>query len=513
MVATAAEATPGSLDSDAPSRSDTPSVLSQHQSFNSLTTTTTGDGEDYESIASTPKRYPAHLSRGSPPATARARNMHQQTPTPTRRPNSSQYETMEDLLTAAGYSVTRVFTPETERVQRLAHDHNHEGETRKPSAAGGKIGTLVAGWISHILPAGGSVRRHVPTPEVRVQAADDESNPFLESGPSAQRFPQAARSLRTHLSSVRAVRASSRPMLHPHHGRPDRAGPALRHTTSAPSLPRISSGGRRRALPAAWREAGKQETAYQAWSGGFAPKLVEPALEPRSSWFNTVRPSTSSTIRAHTSPPGTIRASHSRSTLGVPNYPTLHRARSAPRSSSYIHVPVPSPPVRPSPVVQPSTVVCRSQPNLGSSLSVQTRWSGADEDQPSPILTPEATSTDGLPPTPARPTIRHSRSNGFLRRKRPQLALALAEDEREPDLASIIDAFRPPSAPPSPTRRQRSIRSLRALLKDSRFPDVPVVCVASPGTVGVGGPGRAVWMSGPGWEAEVRRRNTLVRGG
>ncbi|KAG8693599.1 hypothetical protein FRC08_009015, partial [Ceratobasidium sp. 394] len=306
MVATVAEATPGSLDSDAPSRSDTPSVLSQHQSFNSLTTTTTGDGEDYESIASTPKRYPAHLSRGSPPATARARNIHHQTQTPTKRPNSSQYETMEDLLTAAGYSVTRVFTPETERVQRLAHDHNHnhEGETRKPSAAGGKIGTLVAGWISHILPAGGSVRRHVPTPEVRVQAADDESNSFLESGPSAQRFPQAARSvslslipislsiaacffiaplfpassglgltpldkqLRTHLSSMRAVRASSRPMLHPHHGRPDRAGPALRHTTSAPSLPRISSGGRRRALPAAWREAGKQETAYQAWSGG-----------------------------------------------------------------------------------------------------------------------------------------------------------------------------------------------------------------------------------------------------
>ncbi|KAG8737353.1 hypothetical protein FRC10_008291 [Ceratobasidium sp. 414] len=517
MATTEAEATPGSLDSDAPSRSDTPSVLSQHQSFNSLTTMTTitGDDDD-ESIASTPKRYPAHLSRGSPPAAARARNLHQHTPT--RRPNSSQYETMEDLLTAAGYTVTRVFTPETERVQRLAHNHdnNHEGETRKPDAAGGGIGTLVAGWISHIIPAGGSVRRHGPTPEVRVQAADDdEPNPFLESGPSTQRFPQAARSLRTHLSSTRTVtRSGSRPTLYPHYGRSDRAGPALRHTISAPSLPRIPSGGRRRALPTAWREAGKQEMAYQGWSGGFAPKIVETRLEPRSSWFNTVRPSASSTIRVQTSPPGTIRAGRGEnqlhSTLEVPDHPTLHRARSAPRSS-YIHVPVPAPPVRPSPVVQQSTVVCRSQPNLGSSLGIQTRWSRVDEDQPSPILTPEATPTDGLPPTPSRPAIYHSRSNGFLRRNRPPILPA--EDEREPDLASIIDAFRPPSAPPSPTRRQRSIRSLRALLKDSRFPDVPVVCVASPGTVGVGGPGRAMWMSGPGWEAEVRRRNTIVRGG
>ncbi|KAG9106585.1 hypothetical protein FRC07_008777, partial [Ceratobasidium sp. 392] len=145
-----------------------------------------------------------------------------------------------------------------------------------------------------------------------------------------------------------------------------------------------------------------------------------------------------------------------------------------------------------------------------------TAVSSAEDDQPSPILAPETTQTDGLPPTPARPAIHRARSNGFLRRKQPQTRHQHqpTDDEAEPDLASIIHAFRPPSSPPSPTRRQRSIRSLRALLKDPRFPDVPVVCVASPGTVGVGGPGRAVWMSGPGWEAEVRRKNTMgVRGG
>ncbi|KAG8781583.1 hypothetical protein FRC12_021738 [Ceratobasidium sp. 428] len=145
--------------------------------------------------------------------------------------------------------------------------------------------------------------------------------------------------------------------------------------------------------------------------------------------------------------------------------------------------------------MQQSTVVCRSRSSFGSSLSVQTRSSvnSPDEDQPSPILArPEATPTDGLPPTPARPTIQRARSNGFLRRKQPAPS------------ASIVDAFRPPS----PTRRQRLVRSLRALLKDPRFPDVPVVCVASPGTVGAGGAGRALWMSGPGWGAGVRRKNT-----
>ncbi|KAG8692767.1 hypothetical protein FRC09_010969 [Ceratobasidium sp. 395] len=501
------------------------SVLSHSQSFNSLTSTSTKPFADDGSMTVTPKRrYPAHLSRGSPPP--REQN---------RSPTSDQYESMEDLLTAAGYTVTRVFTPDTERIQRMSAGEEQRDDSTMSKASGsttegGGIGTLVAGWISHIIPASGggrTARRHGQTPVVRVQPVEEDaqSNPFLESSSnlgvsSHHRFPHTARSLRTHLSSATrpASRSSSRPTPLIHHARPDRAVPALRHTTSAPSLPRISpSGGlRRRALPAAWRDAaGKQREAavYKAWSGGFAPKTVETQLKPRSTsgWFSnsgTIRPS-AGTLRIQTSSPGTIRGL----TLAVPShsYPTLYRARSAPRSTS-VHVPVPAPPVRPSPVVQQSTVVCRSQSSFGSSLSVQTRSSvnSPDSDQPSPILAPETTPTDGLPPTPARPTIQRARSNGFLRRKQP--APPVDQDEREPDLASIIDAFRPPS----PTRRQRSIRSLRALLKDPRFPDVPVVCVASPGTVGAGGAGRALWMSGPGWEAEVRRKNTMastVRGG
>ena len=130
-----------------------------------------------------------------------------------------------------------------------------------------------------------------------------------------------------------------------------------------------------------------------------------------------------------------------------------------------------------------------------------------EEGEAGPVLAPEYTPTDGLPISPARPVIRPQRSAGFLRRKPSPPTSFPVEDE--PDLASIIHAFRPPSAPASPTKRQRSIRSLRALLKDPRFPDVPVVCVASPGTVCAGGAGRAVWMSGRGWEEEVGRKNVL----
>ncbi|KAG9105583.1 hypothetical protein FRC07_009166, partial [Ceratobasidium sp. 392] len=348
------------------------SVSSQSQSFNSLTSMY--DDEESTMTVTPKRRYPAHLSRGSPPAGARPRS---------RSPNSSQYETMEDLLAAAGYTVTRVFTPETERVQRLTGDESTQASTStaRNTSGGGGIGTLVAGWISHIIPhstgqgGGRTIRRHaVQTPVVRVQGVEDdddtESNPFLDPSSNLgvasghHRFPHAARSLRTHLSSTRPTgRPASRPTLH--HGRPDRAVPALRHTTSAPSLPRITSsssganGGRRRALPAAWRDAGRQQqqqqtAAYKAWSGGFAPKTVETQLKPRSSsgWFGaatgsrsgTIRPS-GSNLRIQTSPPGTIRASSqprgpSATTLAVP---TLHRARSAPRPTR-IHVPVPAPP-------------------------------------------------------------------------------------------------------------------------------------------------------------------------
>ena len=69
----------------------------------------------------------------------------------------------------------------------------------------------------------------------------------------------------------------------------------------------------------------------------------------------------------------------------------------------------------------------------------------------------------------------------------------MVEVDDEPDLASIIHAYRPSS--PRSTGRHASIRSLRALLKDPKFPDVPVVCVASPGTVSAGGPGRTLWLA------------------
>lgn len=187
-----------SVETDSPSVTAsspvTPSVLSQSQSLDSITSASAssgcGMGESVASITPTRRRYPAHLSHGSPPGTQR------------KRPNSGQYETMEDLLAAAGYSVTRVFTPETERVQGGGEG---EGEGKVGDVGGGGVGALVAGWFAHILPAtsaapgSGSRSSSAKAPEVRVDVEEDaEANPFLRpsGGVGVGRYyPQATRSV------------------------------------------------------------------------------------------------------------------------------------------------------------------------------------------------------------------------------------------------------------------------------------------------------------------------------
>lgn len=178
----------------------TPSLLSQSQSIDSITSASasassgSGSGSGCgteDSVTPTRRRYPVHLSHGSPPGTQRQQ----------KRPNSSHYETMEDLLAAAGYAHTRVFTPETERVQRLASGGADErgkhvkGEGDGKGEAGG-LGTLVAGWFAHILPAAHGSGSSRP-PEVRVEVEEDaDSNPFLRPGGAMERhFPQATRSV------------------------------------------------------------------------------------------------------------------------------------------------------------------------------------------------------------------------------------------------------------------------------------------------------------------------------
>ncbi|CEL63290.1 hypothetical protein RSOLAG1IB_05333 [Rhizoctonia solani AG-1 IB] len=437
------------------------------------------------------RRYPAHLSHGSPP----------------RKPQSNQYETMEELLAAAGYTATRVFTPETERTQKMQ-------EQAKDEHKDAGLGSMFAGWIAHILPvtAPSSSSTSPTSPKPRVEE-DVGSNPFLSADADAQ-FPQTTRSLRTHLMS-RALRSHPQTQDAQRTITTPRTQPVLRHVTSAPSLPRAASG-RRRELPTSWRNqfAHKPSEVVQSskpgWSGGFVPKQTEVRLNSRTKgWFATAAADSTVRVRSGSQPP---RGSH---TLRPP---TIHRTRSAPRPSK-IQVPAPAPPVRPSPVVQPNVVVCRSVSSLGSSSSVQTRSSAksksksklsleSDDDEPispCPVLTPESAHPDGLPTTPVRPVLVKQRSARFLKRSNPP-PRSVEEDEPEPDLASIIHAFRPPSAPPSPARRQQSIRSLRALLKDPKFPNVPVVCVASPGTVSAGGPGRAVWLRDPGWDNTVTVR-------
>ncbi|KAG8700728.1 hypothetical protein FRC11_012707, partial [Ceratobasidium sp. 423] len=220
-------------DDSADNTSSSSPVLSFTHSADSMTSSDESSTDNKLGEACTPtraRRYPAHLSHGSP-----------------RKPsvNSNQYETMEDLLAAAGYAVTRVFTPETERTQKpqeQAKEEHKEGE--------------------------GSRNRD---------------------------------KLRTHLMS-RALSG------HPHAQDTQRttttaqSQPALRHATSAPSLPRAASG-RRRGLPSAWREQATQppnnttQPLQTAWSGGFVSKQTEVQLKSPGgkSWFGTV--SSDSTAR------------------------------------------------------------------------------------------------------------------------------------------------------------------------------------------------------------------------
>ncbi|CAE7143879.1 unnamed protein product [Rhizoctonia solani] len=458
-------------------------VFSFTQSADSVTSSDESLVGNSDHVRTARRRYPAHLSHGSPPRKPR---------------NSTQYEAMEDLLAAAGYSVTRVFTPETERTLKVQAVEEQGG-------AG--IGTMFAGWIAHLLPATPTSGKPAPRPELE---SDVGSNPFL-SVPGGGKYPQATRSLRSHLMSL-ALKTHPQDQSIP----TARSQPVLRHVTSAPSLPRVASG-RRRGLPSAWREQTAQppDTAPPpkvGWSGGFIPKQPDSQLKSRKGWFGTVTSDSTVRVRSGSQPPRACASP----TLRPPR-PTIHRARSAPRLNK-VHVPAPAPPLRPSPVVQPNVVVCRSVSSLGSSSSVQTRSSvrsrsrsrhvQSEDDEPGspcPVLTPESAHPEGLPSTPARPVLVKQRSARFLRRGTPQPRSPIEDDEPEPDLASIIDAFRPPSGPPSPARRQRSIRSLRALLKDPKFPDVPIVCVASPDTVNAGGLGKTIWIRDPGWDATVRK--------
>lgn len=72
-----------------------------------------------------------------------------------RRGTSKQYESLEDLLTAAGYKETRIFTPESERItdgsagkqprSKMSRDQSgmSEDAPSEPRSASGAIGEFV----------------------------------------------------------------------------------------------------------------------------------------------------------------------------------------------------------------------------------------------------------------------------------------------------------------------------------------------------------------------------------
>ncbi|KAJ7583527.1 hypothetical protein C8J56DRAFT_954274 [Mycena floridula] len=81
-----------------------------------------------------------------------------------RRGTSGTYEYLEDLLREAGYKETRVFTPETERIERFG------GENVRDSIAGG-VGAVV-GFLSGLVP--GSSK---PSPEAHLSGDEIDQSP------------------------------------------------------------------------------------------------------------------------------------------------------------------------------------------------------------------------------------------------------------------------------------------------------------------------------------------------
>jgi hypothetical protein len=109
---------------------------------------------------------------------------------------------MEELLAAAGYTATRVFTPETERTQKMQ-------EQAKDEHKDAGLGSMFAGWIAHILPvtAPSSSSTSPTSPKPRVEE-DVGSNPFLSADADAQ-FPQTTRSVSTPAPRSNSITSSS----------------------------------------------------------------------------------------------------------------------------------------------------------------------------------------------------------------------------------------------------------------------------------------------------------------
>lgn len=117
-----------------------------------MQTTNLGNGSHLESTLSSNMAYPqpSSVAQSTPPSPTRGRGRYpaslsrEEGRVPLhKRGNSRTYETMEDLLREAGYKETRIFTPETERIESREADPSARSASRV-----GAVVDFLAGWMS-----------------------------------------------------------------------------------------------------------------------------------------------------------------------------------------------------------------------------------------------------------------------------------------------------------------------------------------------------------------------------
>ncbi|KAF9511089.1 hypothetical protein BS47DRAFT_1395368 [Hydnum rufescens UP504] len=462
-----------------------------------------------------------------------------------RRGTSKQYETLEDLLTAAGYKETRIFTPEAERVGHDAGGISPEtmGKEDGPSR-GNSLGTFMTNILSSWIPGasvslgrakGAEIARREATSIREEEEEGDENDPrFLNPRPLARKSAhhKSDNSWRAPRTSYRpplptdfiadsrgaGIAGVSRPGVSPqyppsHSPTPlsktvvNRQLPRLRQVISSPNFHRPKLGGRPGMDTRTHSQIDQDPRGRPSLSNnGVAPKRLQP----------------------HRS----VTSIHTHSHQGRPNHdkPIITTITSS---------------ITPlEPILNSSDVVCRSAP--GSRSASRNRPSDRAPPLPpllSPSLLEEGISAwmEGSHPLKQRHASDQSSCTGSHDDDDDDV-----EDSGDPGLAQIIysrierDAssqsssssghqstsfFTRPSLSP-PARRQRSIQSLRAhlvprpqpsmapfppsLRKQSSFRN-PIFTVATPRTAEAHLPGRGVWLDGPEWDGAVHQPS--IRGG
>ncbi|KAL0958421.1 hypothetical protein HGRIS_000561 [Hohenbuehelia grisea] len=235
-----------------------------------------------------------------------------------RRGTSSQYERLEDLLREAGYKETRIFTPESDRVEKTAKGDNATESAR--SGVGAVVGFL-AGLMQKSEGNQGVAKEDVSEggPRSNIVAAPSYSPP---ASPLAQRRYPRPRSPESFASSSvdslnlrRRVHrpmpdaASNSPIAHPT-PQPSRATAYLRHMSSIPNIPRPKStppvlrqntghNAHHNAQPApnSWLDYVSQALVKSSNPTNLTPTPTRPQLRPTRSSLSQVTTHSARTIR------------------------------------------------------------------------------------------------------------------------------------------------------------------------------------------------------------------------